>query len=75
MELLYDFNRNSYLDPSNKTRRMMWRLAHAHGVLLALVHVAFSLTIRVLPHTVARWRRFASPSPMATTLLLPGSFF
>ena len=75
IELLHEFNRGSYLDASNETRRMMWRLAHAHGVLLALVHVAFSLTIRVLPHTATRLPRFASPTLMAATLLLRGGFF
>lgn len=30
-----------YLDVENQTRRLMWRLAHAHAAGVSLVHVAF----------------------------------
>jgi hypothetical protein len=59
----------------------MWTLAHAHGTLLSLVHIAFGFTARTLPETralpVARAReqRLASKSLVAASFLLPGGFF
>jgi hypothetical protein len=54
-------------------RRMLWRLAHAHGTLLGLVHIAFALTVHsgvgTTPH------RWISPSLMTASILLPGGFF
>lgn len=40
LESLHGFKLAAYLD--HETRRTMWRLAHAHGALLALVHLAFA---------------------------------
>ncbi len=46
LETLHGFKIRAYLDVSSETRRLMWTLAHAHGTLLALVNIVFSLTIR-----------------------------
>ena len=46
LETLQGFKVGAYLDVSNETRRMLWRLAHAHGTLLGVVHVLFGLTLR-----------------------------
>ena len=40
LELFHGFKVSSYLDVSNATRRLMWTLAHAHGALLGLIHIA-----------------------------------
>lgn len=40
LESLHGFKLGAYLD--HETRRSMWRLAHAHGALLGLVHLAFA---------------------------------
>ena len=57
-------------------RRLMWRLAHAHGTLLSLVHLLFAMTVHLVPATVSqRGARFASPCFMAASFLLPGGFF
>ncbi len=40
LESLHGFKLAAYLD--HETRRTMWRLAHAHGALLGLVHLVFS---------------------------------
>lgn len=57
-------------------RRLMWRLAHAHGTLLSLVHLLFAMTVHLVPATVSqRGARFASPCFMAASILLPGGFF
>ena len=57
-------------------RRLMWRLAHAHGTLLSLVHLLFAMTVHLLPATISqRGARFASPCFIAASFLLPGGFF
>lgn len=75
LESLHGFKVGAYLDVGNDTRRLMWTLAHAHGTLLALVHVAFALTLRSVPEL-----QLASPSTVSNALvgasiLLPGGFF
>ena len=77
LELLHAFKQGFYLDVDNETRRLMWRLAHAHGTLLALVNIAFACT---LPHAgsdtrgLARLRR-ASACLLVAALMLPAGFF
>ena len=46
LETLHGFKVPAYLDVSNESRRLMWTLAHAHGTLLGLIHIAFALTLR-----------------------------
>lgn len=59
------------LDVGNDSRRLMWRLAHAHGTLLALVNVVFSLTMeRMTAPPLA-----ASRCLLAGSILLPLGFF
>jgi hypothetical protein len=45
LESFHGFKIRAYLDVSNETRRLMWRLAHAHGTLLGVVHVLFGLLL------------------------------
>ena len=45
LEALHAFKAGFYLDVSQETRRLMWTLAHAHGTLFGLVHIAFAGTI------------------------------
>ena len=63
LEGLHAFKVGWYVDVSSQTRRLMWTLAHAHGTLLALVHLAFATTLRTA-------RRFSSQpiSSSGTTL-------
>jgi hypothetical protein len=75
LELLHGFKVRAYLDVSNETRRLMWTLAHAHGTLLALVHVVFGLCVATFPDFGARSLRLISRSLMAASVLLPGGFF
>ena len=42
LETLHGFKAGFYLDASSATRRLMWTLAHAHGTLLSLVHLALA---------------------------------
>jgi hypothetical protein len=39
LKLLHGFKVQAYLSVSNENRRLMWTLAHAHGVLLAMIHI------------------------------------
>ncbi len=45
LESFHGFKIRAYLDVSNETRRLMWRLAHAHGTLVGVVHVLFGLLL------------------------------
>jgi hypothetical protein len=75
LESLHGFKVRAYLDVSNDTRRLMWTLAHAHGTLLAVVHVIFGLTVRGVPELSAHDLRPISWSLVAASMLLPGGFF
>ncbi len=74
LESLQGFKVRAYLDVSNETRRLMWTLAHAHGTLLAIVHVIFGLTWRSAPASLPS-ARLISASLIAASVLLPGGFF
>lgn len=75
LEALHGFKVDLYLNVGNETRRLMWTLAHAHGVLLGLVHIAFASTIRELPAAARGWPRHASLCLSGSTVLLPIGFF
>lgn len=75
LESLHGFKVDWYLDVANATRRFMWTLAHAHGVLLSLVHLAFAVTLPHLAADTVRLARLASPCLMGATFFLPGGFF
>ncbi|HEY2512915.1 MAG TPA: hypothetical protein VGI39_18740 [Polyangiaceae bacterium] len=72
LEALHGFKVGFYLDVDNETRRLMWRLAHAHGTLLSMVHVLYALTLRAVPGAA---RPLASSTLTAALLLIPGGFF
>ena len=48
LEVLHGLNLDVYLDVRNSTRRLMWTLAHAHGTLFSLIHLAFACSLTVL---------------------------
>lgn len=75
LEAMHGLKLGLYLDVSNSTRRLMWTLAHAHGSLVALVHLGFAATLRGLEGADLAWVGIASPSLMAASVLLPGGFF
>ncbi len=74
LESLHGLKVGWYLDVSNSTRRLMWTLAHAHGTLLGLVHVAFGVSTQLLPDWNARTRDVASICLMTASVLLPCGF-
>ena len=75
LEALHGFKVGAYLNVSNSTRRLMWTLAHAHGTLLALINLAFGLTVRALTEWPASRRSVASACLIGASVLLPGGFF
>jgi hypothetical protein len=62
-----------YLDLGNATRRLSFTLAHAHGTLLGLVHIAFALSLGRAKLSAAAAAR-ASFALRAVTILLPLGF-
>ncbi len=75
LEAFHGFKIGYYLDVANDARRLAFRLAHAHGTLLSLVHVALGLTLASRFAPSLRSARRASSLLVAATLLLPGGFF
>jgi hypothetical protein len=72
LELLHAYKQGFYLDVGSETRRLMWRLAHAHGTLLALVNVAFGCSApRFAPGSA---RRRASACLVVAAVLMPLGF-
>lgn len=74
LEALHGFKIGWYLNVSNESRRLMLTLAHAHGTLLALIHIAVGATIGGLIQPSKLWKRAASPALIASSFLLPGGF-
>jgi hypothetical protein len=75
LELLHGFKASLYLDASQDSRRLMWTLAHAHGTLLAVVHLLFAIALRSIPSLGTSHLRLISQSLLAASVLLPGGFF
>lgn len=75
LELLHAFKVGLYLNVDSETRRLMWRLAHAHGALLGLINIAFALTVRARGGATHVAHRLASGCLCGSTLLLPAGFF
>jgi hypothetical protein len=75
LEGMHGFKVPWYLSAANETRRLMWRLAHAHGTLFSLVHVGFAATIaatRRMPHGALTT---ASACLTAALVMMPLGFF
>jgi hypothetical protein len=75
LETLHGFKVRWLVDVSNETRRLMWTLAHAHGTLLGLVHIAFAATLRLRPSPSPRRMAIASVCLSAAVLAIPLGFF
>jgi len=75
LETLHGFKVGAYLNVSNDTRRLMWRLAHAHGTLLGAVNVLFGLTLRTGHDSTFRDLRTISVLLVGASILLPVGFF
>jgi len=75
MEAFHGLKVDWFLNVENETRRLLWRLAHSHGTLLGLVHLAFAATLEREALVSAPGARLASALLVAATVLLPGGFW
>jgi hypothetical protein len=75
LEMLHGFKVAAYLDVGNETRRLMWTLAHAHGTLLGLIHIAFAATLGTVTTFSPEQQQTISKTLVAATIVLPGGFF
>jgi len=74
LEGLQGFKSVSYLGVGNETRRLMWTLAHAHGVGLSLVQIGFAVTSALCLDLPSRMLARASWLLNCAFLLIPGGF-
>ncbi len=73
LEVFHAMRFGFYLSNETEPRRLMWTLAHAHGSLIAVIHIAFG----------AAWAQLTADPRLATATLclrgamvaLPGGFF
>jgi hypothetical protein len=72
LEALHGFKLGFYLDVDRETRRLLWRLCHAHGALLGLLNVAYALVARAWPQLEDA---LVGRALLAALVLLPSGFF
>ena len=79
LEAMHGFKIQWYLGEQNATRRLMFTLAHVHGTLLSLVHLAFAATDHILRPTSTRQEAGRQPVRSLllslATILIPLGFF
>ncbi|OAI50800.1 hypothetical protein AYO46_02045 [Betaproteobacteria bacterium SCGC AG-212-J23] len=73
LEMLHGFKIQWYLAMANETRRLLWSLAHAHGVLLGLLNVVYALSLRSFPVRGSRLE-LVSGLVIAGSICLPSGF-
>jgi hypothetical protein len=71
LETLHGLKLGFYLDVDNETRRLLWRLAHAHGALLGLLNICYALATRAWPRLEDR---LAGRALLSALLLMPLGF-
>ncbi len=73
LEAMHGFKIGWYLDVGQEVRRLMFRLAHAHGALLGVLHIAFAGTLYIAEP--GGWTTvFASRGLTIASVLLPLGF-
>lgn len=75
LEGLHGLKIGWYLNVSNETGRLMWTLSHAHGTLLALIHIAFAVTLRAISGQNKAGLIIASRCLTGAAILVPAGFF
>jgi hypothetical protein len=75
LEGLHAFKSSLYLGVGQDTRRLMWTLAHAHGIGLSLVQLGFAATLFACGREFAATVRGAGRLLDAATVLIPLGFF
>ena len=72
LEALHGFKIGFYLDVGNETRRLLWRLCHAHGALIGVLNVVYALTARAFPQLEDT---LVSRALLSALVLMPSGFF
>jgi len=75
LEAMHGLKVDWYLNAANETRRLMWTLAHAHGVLIGLIHIGLAASMRIISDGALGGLGTSSLCLIAATILLPGGFF
>ena len=75
LESMHGFKVQWYIGEQNATRRLMWTLAHAHGTLLSLIHLAYAAAIHVTGRSFLRRHATRSWCLATATTLMPLGFF
>ena len=76
LEIFLAFKVDLYTRADHTTFRLMWRLAHAHGTLLGVLHLGFAFSLTKLSD-----RAFPQPAGFLSgcmtggSLLIPAGFF
>jgi hypothetical protein len=71
LETLHGFKLGFYLNVDNETRRLLFRLAHAHGALLGVLNVGYALVVRAFPRVEDA---LAARSLLSALVLMPSGF-
>jgi hypothetical protein len=74
LEAMHGFKLGWYLDAGEETRRLLLTLAHAHGVLLGLVNIAYASTLQSLSEFGRNSSRLGSSLLIAASIMLPTGF-
>jgi hypothetical protein len=74
LESLHALKAPFYVDAASETRRLLFTLAHAHGVLLSLVNLVWAVAGATAFAGRQRLATAASRCLRAATVLLPGGF-
>ena len=74
LESLHAVKAGLLVDVDSSIRRQMWTLAHAHGTLMGLLHIAYAYTIGALPDWPERSRLVASRCLLIGSILIPVGF-
>jgi hypothetical protein len=74
IEGLNGFKVGWYVGVASETRRLMWTLAHAHGVLLGVLNLGFAATVALRAPLPSRRFDIASRCLLAASVLLPAGF-
>lgn len=72
LEALHAWKASTYLGVDNETRRLMWTLAHAHGVGLSLLQIAYAASLKLM---AAVPLQLTSRLLNAASVLVPLGFF
>jgi hypothetical protein len=76
LEYMHAFRVRAYVDLGEpEVRRLMWTLAHAHGVLISVVHLGFAFTVYYATEWNSRAQSLASSCLIAAGLFMPLGFF